>query len=205
MKNNIFEESLLQFYSDQQLTNIQSQKIGICGAGGLGSIIAVLLVRSGFKHFEICDKDKVEASNLNRQHFYCDNIGDAKVISLNDHLLNINKDCDVTSKHITWKKEIAHTFFKDCNIIVEAVDQAKTKCEIIEYYQNKSQLLVSGNGMAGCAPSEPMPFKQINNVFIVGDQKTGIDPTHPPLAPRVTMCAAMMAEIILDHILATNE
>ena len=202
MNNNAFEQSLLQFYSEKQLKKIQSQKIGICGAGGLGSNVAVLLVRSGFKHFEILDKDHIEPSNLNRQHFFSDDLNKSKVTCLKNHLLNINPSCDLTCHQTSWTKENAASFFKNCTVIVEAVDQAETKCDIIEYYQNKTNLLVSGNGMAGFPPPEPLSVKQINNVFIVGDGQSCVKDGHPPLAPRVTMCAAMMAEIILNNALS---
>jgi len=38
----------------------------------------------------------------------------------------------------------------------------------------------------------------MGNVYICGDRSTDSAQGHPPMAPRVTQCAAMMAEIILD-------
>ena len=45
-------------------------KIGIAGAGGLGSNVAVHLVRSGISSLKICDFDVIENSNLNRQFYF---------------------------------------------------------------------------------------------------------------------------------------
>ena len=42
-------------------------KIGIAGAGGIGSNVAVHLVRSGVESIKIADFDTIEKSNLNRQ------------------------------------------------------------------------------------------------------------------------------------------
>jgi hypothetical protein len=43
-----------------------------------------------------------------------------------------------------------------------------------------------------------MTVKKMGNVYICGDRSTDSSQGHPPMAPRVTQCAAMMAEIILD-------
>ena len=61
---NIFEQGLLKYLKPEQLALIQSKKIGIGGAGGLGSNCAMMLVRSGFKNLEIIDQDVIDASNL---------------------------------------------------------------------------------------------------------------------------------------------
>ena len=45
-------------------------KIGIAGLGGLGSNIAMMLARSGIRHFVLADFDTVDESNLNRQHYF---------------------------------------------------------------------------------------------------------------------------------------
>jgi sulfur carrier protein ThiS adenylyltransferase len=41
-------------------------KVGIAGAGGIGSNVAVHLVRSGVDVLKIVDFDKIEDFNLNR-------------------------------------------------------------------------------------------------------------------------------------------
>jgi molybdopterin/thiamine biosynthesis adenylyltransferase len=50
-------------------------KIGIAGAGGIGSNVAVHLVRSGVESIKIADFDRIEKSNLNRQFYFYDQIG----------------------------------------------------------------------------------------------------------------------------------
>ena len=49
---NIFEQGLLRYLKPEQLAILQSQKVGLGGAGGLGSNCALMLVRSGFKNLE---------------------------------------------------------------------------------------------------------------------------------------------------------
>ncbi len=80
---NIFEQGLLKYLKPEQLTLIQSKKVGIGGAGGLGSNCAMILTRSGFKHLEIVDQDLIDASNLNRQQDFTNEVGLAKGTSGN--------------------------------------------------------------------------------------------------------------------------
>jgi sulfur carrier protein ThiS adenylyltransferase len=56
--------------------------IGIAGVGGIGSNVAVNLVRSGIASLKIVDFDRVEPSNLNRQFYFHDQIGRLKVEAL---------------------------------------------------------------------------------------------------------------------------
>ena len=50
-------------------------RVGIAGAGGLGSNCAVALARSGVGTLVIADFDIIEAANLNRQYYFTDQIG----------------------------------------------------------------------------------------------------------------------------------
>jgi NADH dehydrogenase FAD-containing subunit len=59
--------------------------------------------------------------------------------------------------------------------------------------------------MAGLTQKEPMSVKKLGNVYICGDRSTNSHEGHPPMAPRVTACAAMMAEIILDLTLGIKQ
>ena len=133
---NPFEEGLLRYLSKEQLQEIQSQKIGIRGAGGLGSNIAIILVRSGFRYLEIIYSDEVEASNLNRQQYFLDEIGKSKVETLRNLLLKINPDLNIKTKNIKWSQENAEKFFQGCNFIIEAFDDAQNKNLVHSILQN---------------------------------------------------------------------
>ncbi|MFA5059253.1 MAG: sulfur carrier protein ThiS adenylyltransferase ThiF [Candidatus Omnitrophota bacterium] len=195
---NVFDEGLLRYLKPEQLSKIRALKIGIGGAGGLGSNLAVMLARSGFSHFEILDFDVIEPSNLNRQQYFLDEVGKPKVDILTDRLLQINPEIRVITHKMRWNEENGQKFFTGCTFIAEAFDQAIWKRDFVEFYQNKTKYIVSGIGMAGISVGRPMEVKKVGNIYFVGDRTTDSTKGHPPMAPRVTMCAAMMAEIILD-------
>ena len=79
---NEFEKALAVYLGEAKLRKIQKVKIGIAGAGGLGSNCAFNLVRSGFKKLKIVDFDVVEHSNLDRQFYFSDQIGIPKIEAL---------------------------------------------------------------------------------------------------------------------------
>ena len=195
---NIFEEGLLKYLKPPQLAIIQSKKIGIGGAGGLGSNCAMILVRSGFKSLEIIDQDLIDASNLNRQQYFSAEIGLPKVERLKQRLLDINPDAVILIHQAKWHEGTAENFFKGFDFIVEAFDVADWKHRFVQYYATRLPVIVSGVGMAGLSQNKPMTVKKIGNIYICGDRTTDSAQGHPPMAPRVTQCAAMMAEIILD-------
>ncbi len=195
---NQFEQGLLRYLKPEQLATIQSKKLGIGGAGGLGSNVAMILVRSGFKNIEILDQDVIDSSNLNRQQYFYDEIGLPKVEVTKKRLLDINPDASIIIHQTQWNETNAPQFFKGADFIVEAFDVLDWKFRFMEYYRTRFPVVVSGVGMAGLLEKKPMTVKKMGNVYICGDRTTNSHEGHPPMAPRVTQCAAMMAEVVLD-------
>lgn len=195
---NLFENGLLRYLTPDQLRLIRSQRIGVGGVGGLGSNAALLLVRTGFIHFEILDSDVIEPSNLNRQQYFLAEIGQPKVLALQQRLLAVNPDADIVTRQIRWTLQNADEFFKQCDLVMDAFDQARDKRAFIEYYASRGKTVISGNGMAGLPGGQPLTVKRQGNIYLAGDGTTDVADGHPPLAPRVTQCAALMAETVLS-------
>ena len=195
---NIFEQGLLKYLKPEQLHQIQSKRIGIGGAGGLGSNCAMMLVRSGFRHFEIVDKDIIDPSNLNRQQYFVDEIGLSKVEITKQRLLKINPQAEIIIHQTEWNEGNADQFFKGFDFIVEAFDVVDWKHRFVQYHSPRFPVVISGVGMAGLTQKQPMTVKKMGNIYICGDRSTDSHQGHPPMAPRVSACAAMMAETILD-------
>jgi len=182
--------------------NIESVVIGIAGCGGLGSNCANSLIRSGFKKLLIVDYDKVEASNLNRQFYFQDQIGRNKVDCLKENLLRINPQAKITTYCQRLEKDNILDIFEPCPIVVEAFDKAEYKSLLIETLLPHKQLIVSASGLAGYGSSDEIKIHKIKpNLVIVGDLKSEASPDLPPISPRVNIAAAKQADIILEYIL----
>ena len=87
---NAAEQGMAAYLGEERLAFLQTVTVGIAGAGGLGSNCAMHLVRSGFKRFVIADFDRVEPSNLNRQAFRLDQVGEKKVAALAENMRGVN-------------------------------------------------------------------------------------------------------------------
>ena len=196
----IFEGGLTTCLSREQIDRIQSKQIGIAGAGGLGSNVAAMLARSGFRKFVVMDFDTVEPANLNRQFFFLEDVGKPKAGALAARLRSINPNIVCDCHDTAWHPTLAVDPFLPCDILIEAFDKAETKAAFINHYSDKAPYIVSGNGMAGIS-GPPLSVHRHGNVFIIGDEQTEAGDRHPPMAPRVTVCAAMMAEIVLKVVL----
>lgn len=72
------------------------QLIVLAGAGGIGSVLAEMLVRSGFTRIGLIDSDVLEVTNLNRfSGGYLEDVGLPKVQVVERHLKRIRPDVEV--------------------------------------------------------------------------------------------------------------
>lgn len=188
-----------------RLTILKTKRVGIAGAGGLGSNCAIALARIGIGELVIADYDTVEESNLNRQYYFTDQVGMKKVTALKENIGKVNPPVHVIAHDLTLSKENLAGIFAECDVIVEAVDQAESKEMIIETIQ--SQLpeipLVIGLGVAGWGDNNSIKSRQIGNLYICGDEKSETSASLPPLAPRVGIVASMQANQVVEILLGT--
>lgn len=181
---------------------LEKARIGIAGAGGLGSNCAMHLVRAGLRKFVICDFDVVSASNLNRQFFFRDQIGRKKVAALGENLRRIEPELDLELCDIRLDSESVRKLFSDCDIVVEAVDGAETKVMILSALLPLGKPLVTASGMAGWGRSNAMRVRRMGRSLIaVGDGESAVDGGQSPQSPRVGLAAALQANAVVALLL----
>ena len=106
---------------------ISSSSVAICGLGGLGSNIAILLARAGVGKLILIDFDKVDITNLHRQQYKVSQVGMYKTEALRENLTEINPYLETEIQTVCVTEENAKELLKDCNIICEAFDNAECK------------------------------------------------------------------------------
>ncbi len=188
----------------EEIRNILSSKtIGIAGCGGLGSNCAVALARSGVGKLVVADFDVVEESNLNRQYYYNDQLGQQKSFTLSDNIYFVNEHVKVVAHHIKLKPEDIVRIYKDCDVIIEAFDLARMKQMIIETVLSEmpEMPLICGMGMAGFGNNNAIQMEEYDNLYICGDFETEIAEDMPPMAPRVGIVAHMQANQAIELII----
>jgi len=202
--NNIFENALVNYFSAENLKKIQSVKIGIAGLGGLGSNCAMNLVRCGFKNFILCDFDKIEPSNLNRQFYFADQLGKYKAEALSENLRKINPSIEISAQIIMLTQANMPDIFNSCNAIVEAFDKAEMKTQFANVFINSNRFCVSASGLAGWGNSDKIVTKKIReNYYLIGDLVAEAGSDRPPCSPRVNIAAAKEADVILAWVLGS--
>lgn len=192
-------EGLQKYLRHPQLAKLAKTHIGIAGAGGLGSNVAMILARSGIEKLTIIDNDIVENSNLNRQHYWPRHLNKPKVFALSEILLELNPAIELTLIEKRIEQINLATLLPGCPIWVEALDVAQMKSAFIEKALLSGCQVVGASGICGIG-GEPLKIKKLGNLVLVGDFQTSSDKS-PPMAPRVIQAAALMADIVLDWIL----
>ena len=84
------------YLSKREQEKIASYRVLLAGAG-IGSNIAEALLRIGFESITLVDGDVVEESNLNRQNYTEEDIGQPKVEALKRRLLKINPEAHIVA------------------------------------------------------------------------------------------------------------
>ena len=181
---------------------LEKARIGIAGAGGLGSNCAMHLVRAGIRHLVVVDFDVVSESNLNRQFFFRDQLGMKKVDALKANLLRIDPEADVQAVDVRLDAASTRELFEDCDIVVEAFDVVEAKTMILSTLMPLGMRLVTASGLAGWGKSNAMRVRKMGaNVVVVGDGETGVATDVAPASPRVGIAAAMEANAVVAWLL----
>jgi len=188
-------------------TKVKGARVGIAGAGGLGSAIAIALARTGIGFIKIADFDVVEPSNLNRQQYFIDQIGLPKVHALRANLQRINPLVTVDVYHGKITAQNMKDLFADVDILVEAFDAADQKAMLANTFLPTfpEKYLVAASGMAGYEPGNSIRTQKINERFyLCGDNLTSAGPGCGLMAPRVGIAAHHQANAVLRLILGED-
>lgn len=115
-------------WGDEAQEHLRAARVGIAGAGGLGSPVATYLTAAGIGTLVICDYQEVELSNLNRQVVYgSEDIGQSKADSMASRLVSMNPHVEI----LPVKKELTESnsrkIFGGCNLIIDCLDNWPTR------------------------------------------------------------------------------
>jgi sulfur carrier protein ThiS adenylyltransferase len=170
-------------------------RVGIAGVGGIGSNVAMHLVRAGCSTQKLVDFDRVELSNLNRQFYFIDQLGQYKVDMLRENLLRINPDAAIETARLRLVPENMLDTFRDCRILVEGFDDEEAKKMLLETFADLDLPIVSASGIAG-RKLETIRVHRLGRCSIVGDFQTDFR-GNSLYAPKIAVIAAMMADCVI--------
>lgn len=201
------QQALHKGLTAEQSQRLQAAKVAIVGLGGLGSNVALWLARLGVGQLLLYDFDKVELSNLNRQYYFLEDVGQYKATALLRHLKAVNPYGNYCSRVVRLTEDNLPELLSEAHIVCEALDKPEAKALVVngvlESFPDK--YLVSASGLAGFASSASMQVRRVTpHFYLCGD---GIsDMLQLPLCgARVGLCAAQEALTIARIILQMED
>ncbi len=128
---------------DAGQTKLLNSRVLVCGCGGLGSTVIMNLAGLGIGTIGLVDDDVVEITNLNRQ-FIHKNIGEDKVISAKNRILEYNPEINVNAYKIRLDDNNYETIIKDYDLIVDCFDSYESKFLLNDIAVKTGKTLIHG-------------------------------------------------------------
>lgn len=199
---------LIERHGMEYHRKLRSAHVAVAGLGGLGSNVAVMLARAGVGSLHLVDFDRVDGSNLNRQIYKMKHLGMPKTEALPEEIREINPYIRISADTVKVTEENAAEIFAADPIICEAFDAAENKAMLVSTLLSglPEAVIVAGSGMAGFGSSNQIRTrKRMRRLYLCGDETSDIADGICLMAPRVTLCAAHQANMILRLILGEEE
>ena len=184
----------VQLWGEQTQVSLQTKKIAIVGAGGLGSSLAFALGASGIGEIHMIDFDEVSLHNIHRQIAF--KMGDEGKNKARINASLIEERCPFT-------KAIAHNCdFKtwsekniDVDLIIDATDNLPTRGDINTYAKEKNLPWLYGSVEAFHGQVCFIEESSFNDAFkIIQKTPAGI------AAPIVMHIASLQATLALRYL-----
>lgn len=117
----------------EALERLAGLRVAVFGVGGVGSVCAESLVRSGVKNITLVDSDCVAESNINRQlPAFVSTVGYPKVFVMAERLGDIAPDATITPVQSLYSMGNKEGFdFKSFDVVVDAIDSLAHKIDLL--------------------------------------------------------------------------
>jgi len=181
-------------------SKFSSAAVAVCGLGGLGSNIAIALARAGVGRLLLIDYDRVDITNLHRQQYKANQIGKYKTEALAENLIEIAPYIRIETVTQKLTEENCTDYLSETDVICEAFDDAQAKAMLVNAVLERlpHHYLVAASGMAGLGtPNTIRTRKVMKRFYLCGDEVSDVEDTIGLVAPRVMLCAAHQAQIVL--------
>lgn len=126
-------QMLLTGWGTEGQERLKSAKVVVVGVGGLGCPAAIYLAAAGVGDLVVLDKDVFELSNLNRQILgWQSDVGRPKAEAAAEKLRALNPEIAVKSLVVEITEENIHALIQDATVVVDALDNWRTRFIINE-------------------------------------------------------------------------
>ena len=187
---------------------LRSATVAVCGLGGLGSNITISLARAGVGKLVLIDFDKVDVTNLHRQQYKMAQVGMPKAIALLENLKEIAPyvQYEIHDEKVTPENVVR--LLSGADVVCEAFDNALAKSMLVDTVVEKlpEAYLVAASGMAGYGNANRIRTRKITErFFLCGDVESDVENDIGLVAPRVMLCAAHQALVVVRLLLGLEQ
>lgn len=183
----------IQLWGKEVQFDLQSKKIVIIGAGGLGSTLAMALGTSGIGSIDIVDFDTVSVHNIHRQiAFTLEDEGKNKAQTIATLLRTKNPFVKVQAFEMDFEafRTLGHTY----DIMLDATDNLPVRGQIDSYAKDKNIPWVYASVEA--FNGQVCFFEEADfQVFNISDHKPG-----GIAAPMVMHIGSLQANLVLRYL-----
>ncbi len=135
----------MNMLSLEENESLGKYKVCVIGCGGLGGYVIEMLARLGIGTISAVDGDIFEATNLNRQLFSTvSNLGQNKALAAKLRVSKINPLVKVNSVSTNITEDNYQDILKGHDVIVDAVDDIKTRFLIQDFARELNIPMVHG-------------------------------------------------------------
>jgi len=136
---------------DEKMARLLQAKVMVIGLGGVGSMAAEALSRSGIGQLWLVDFDKVCITNSNRQlQAMQGTIGKFKADILAERLQKINPQAQVEALRLFYNERTSERLLGfEPDYIVDCIDNITAKCHLIDACRQRQLPLICSTGASG--------------------------------------------------------
>ena len=195
-----WQRALIDRYGKELQEKFLNATVAVCGLGGLGSNISTALARAGVGRLILIDFDRVDITNLHRQQYKANQIGQYKTDALADNLREFAPYLKIKKHTVYLTEENIHKLLQRADIICEAFDTPEAKSMLINTVaeQLPDKFLVAASGMAGLDSANSIKTRKITDRFyLCGDGTSDVNDGIGLVSSRVMVCAAHQAHAVL--------
>lgn len=205
-----WREALIQKQGIEVVEKLGQAVVGVCGLGGLGSGIALMLARAGVGKLVLIDFDRVEMSNLNRQQYRRSQIGMRKTEALSALLREIVPESELTLELHTLRlsAETCAPILKECSVVCEAFDRAEEKAMLVNTVLRElpNCTVIAASGIAGLDSGNRIRTRRVSKrLYLCGDERSDVETASCLMGTRVMLCAAQQAHLAVQQLTGCRE
>jgi molybdopterin-synthase adenylyltransferase len=183
------------FRGAEAMPKLAAASLHICGAGALGSNLAINLARSGFSRISVIDRDRVEEQNIGTQVYALDDVGGLKADILRN-LIDREVGLEINSRSQELTAANVDRLLKGASLVVDCFDNSDSRKVVYEFCRDHSiNCLHAGF-------NESYGEIRWNEKYRVPSE-TGVDVCDYPLARNlILLVVAVASETLVNFVLS---